>query len=685
LEDILTKWPAHADPLTANPRKIEVFLEDLIVQAQVTLLGEIDLDAPSNYHDCGFTIWELANFVFSKPVITNGLTNRISGPWRYPAVVAIWSVSQAQRLEDGTELWTTADLDARKRIVLAKTFSESIDLLHLENFDEKLLGMQHHIMLARFHAIIPTYAIENYASLIRRGTEFHYPPALVFSDITHSQVLSKAVTKLFEAKHELALDLISRSIDTIRYAADAGLPPRLTGALIDRRGYARPLLNKDSNHLPIVSLDETNGELYIKGKDNWICTDGSGNQIDTDSLPNLEIFIGKSGRRLLTILDPSDGYLLFNSEFDLIENKSIPATGCWIIWSPEVKFDEAILVTEALPIYSWPTWKMGYLNAQTRIQIELASGLIRTLGQRRSLELIESRIEYLTTRDGLPIFSKVPIISDGQVATALDVISGENLRLGPDDAPISRKTDGILNISLYAGLGRTKKIHGLLIPNFELLGDLSPLIKDEQRTIKISLPSQWSGPSQLTAFASNNSSKKFELFTGPDGTQYELALELRLLTWSIEFNAQDPEVMNSLGSFPVKTLGEVRRLVIHNAGDPAPMLHVLDKGKEIILTPRQRKHDALYDLETIRGAAASKEIRLKVYIRGREIPLISFISRDEKQPKNRMKSVNLQDLVSAALEKGIFSQEDWNAYDVQRKQTSMNLRYDLRRTRERTR
>ena len=338
-------WPAHAEQDKRNPILIEKELSRVIRQSQVTLLGEIDLDAQHSYAGADFSLRELATFAFSTDAIRGALAKWTIGNCHHPAIVAIWSVAQAQNLEDGKELWTTSNLDGSTLVHLPNAFSEAIAKLGLETFEENLDGMQRHMTLARLHAVIPTYALSKFVAHIKRGNSYHLSPRIILHEIQMAQDMSRAVQKLFEEKPELGLDLISRAIDTFRTGQEAGLPPRLHYALNKRGQGTVSTSNAPILEIPQVALDESRGELYIRSATSWDLINSKGENVNRDCLP-MDILIARNQNfDNLRILDPSLGYLVFNLNHELVENSSIPMAGGILLFSESVRFDMTVFAT----------------------------------------------------------------------------------------------------------------------------------------------------------------------------------------------------------------------------------------------------------------------------------------------------------------------------------------------------
>ena len=298
-------WPEHAEQDKRNAILIEQELSRVILQSQVTLLGEIDLDAIHSYAGANFSLRELATFAFSTDSIKGGLSKWTSGNCYHPAIIAIWSVAQAQNLEDGTELWTTSNLEGTPLVHLPSAFSESIAKLGLETFEDNLAGMQRHMTLARLHAVIPTYALGKFVSHIKRGSSYHLSPRIILHEIRIAQDMSRAVQKLFEEKPDLGIDLISRAVETFRTGQEAGLPPRLHAALSRRERGNVASSNAPILEIPQVALDESRGELYIRGPANWEITNIQGENVNRDSLPADIVFAQNQSFDNLKIMDPT--------------------------------------------------------------------------------------------------------------------------------------------------------------------------------------------------------------------------------------------------------------------------------------------------------------------------------------------------------------------------------------------
>ena len=676
------EWPATADQDQCNPILIERFMEKRIRDSQVTLLGEIDLDSIQSHGNANWSLRQLANYTFNTPLIRSALTKWTPGNCYHPAIVAVWTVAQAQNLEDGTELWTTSTLESNARIHLAQAFSESISKLGLETFEGQLDGMQKHMILARLHAVIPNYAIEKFTTHIRRGTSYHRPPKLILNDIVNAQDMSRAVQKLFEEKPELGLDLIDRSVQLVRHGNDAGLPPRLALALSEGLDHSKGIQNSPTIELPTVALDENSGELYIRGATGWTIQSEGNTEVNIERLPCENVLVQKTGFELFNLMDVSSGYLLFNQDLELADGRVLPNRGGIILFKESVTFNHTELTTESIDFFSWPGWKMAHFSSDSKFQITLPSGVIRSVISRGGLEIDENIAMYLQTKNRYSIFSKMPELLSGQIATSIDQLSRQRIEIGPKASPVSTKEFGALDINVYAGLGKSRRIRGLLLPGIGLSGDLSPMTKGEERELKIERPIGWTGPDSI--FIAHNEIGQRASFELSDGksNNFEIFVDVPKMNWSIEFEAQVPEILDSVTKYRIAQIKQIRRLVIHGLGNENPRILVKQGDKQTVLSGRARNEDSLYDMQVIQDSSHGNDIRLVVFLNGREIELAHFVSKQPAQVKQRMQTVtDLRELAAVAVERGVITESDWSSFEQERLRNSMLLRKSIRERR----
>ena len=676
------EWPASAVQDQCNPILIERFMEKRIKESQVTLLGEVDLDSIQSHGGANWSLRQLANYTFKTPLIRSALAKWTPGNCHHPAIVAVWTVAQAQNLEDGKELWTTSGLEPSARIHLAQAFSESISKLGLETFEGQLEGMQKHMILARLHAVIPNYAIEKFTTHVRRGTSYHRPPKLILSDIVNAQDMSRAVQKLFEEKPELGLDLIDRSVQLVRHGNDAGLPPRLALALSEGLDHSKGSHNSPTIELPVIALDENSGELYVRGATGWTVQSENNSEVNIERLPCESVRVQKIGFEPFKIMDINSGYLLFNQDLELSDERVLPNRGGIIVFKESVSFSYTELTTEVVDFFSWPGWRMAHFGHDSKFQITLPNGVIRSVVSRSGLEIVENVAMYLETKNRHSIFSKMPELLSGQIATSIDQISRQRIEIGPEASPVSTRLFGALDINIYAGLGKSRRIRGLLLPGIELSGDLSPMTKGEERQLKIVRPVGWKGPdSIIVSHHEVGARASFELSDGQSST-FEIFVDVPKLSWSIEFEGQVPDILDSSAKYRIAYIKQIKRLVIHGLVDQYPRLMARQGDKQTVLNGRPRNEDCLYDMQVIQDSSHGNDVRLIINLNGRQIELAHFISKQPSQEKRRMQTVtDMRELANIAIERGVISESDWESFEQERLRNSMLLRKSIRERR----
>ena len=674
-------WPEHAEQGKRNVVLIEQELSRIILQSQVTLLGEIDLDAKQSYATANLSLRELATFAFNTDSIKGALSKWTAGNCHHPAIIAIWAVAQAQNLEDGTELWTTSNLEGSSLVHLPNAFSEAISKLGLETFEDHLAGMQRHMTLARLHAVIPTYALGKFVTHIRRGSSYHLSPRLILHEIQVAQDMSRAVQKLFEEKPDLGLDLISRAVDTFRSGQEAGLPPRLHAALSKREQGNIASNNAPIIEIPQVALDESRGELYVRGSTNWELSNFLGASVNRDCLPPDSIFARNQNFDNLKIMDPSQGYLVFNLNYELIENSSVPMSGGILLFNDSVRVDVNVFATEAIEFFSWSGWKLAYLRAGSKLQITLASGVIRNLSSRGILEVINNTSQYLETKKEFPILFAKPRIAAGQIVTVIDHISKTRNSFGPEESEITGVETGPIHLTAYAGLGKSIEIKGLLIPGLKLTGNRSPLLKNEKRKIDLEIESGWTLPDSVIIVNDENFERQSFKILDIRDQEFEIFIDLPRLYWSIEFENETPELYDISAKFKINRLKGIRRIVLHGLGEQIPRLLFKQGTKQTVLNGKNRNQDSLYDVRIVQDAAQAQEASFEINLGGRELVLADFMLNLESPKKKKMQRVAIADLDVEALAKGIISEEDWNSYKAEQKINSIKLKNYFREKR----
>jgi hypothetical protein len=493
--------------------------------------------------------------------------------------------------------------------------------------------------------------------------------------------MSRAVQKLFEEKPELGLDLISRAVDTFRTGQEAGLPPRLHTALSMRERGNLATNNVPILEIPLVALDESRGELYLRGAASWEITNIQSESVNWDSLPEDIIFAQNQSFDNLKILDPTQGYLVFNLNYELVENSSVPMSGGILLFSDSVRVDESAFTTESIEFFSWSGWKLAYLRGGSKLQITLANGAIRNLSSRGALEVMIHASQYLETKKEFPIFFAKPQIAAGQIVTVIDHVKNSRTSYGPEQSEIVDVESGPIHLTVYAGLGKSLEVKGFLIPGLKLNGNLSPLLKNENRNLNLEIGEGWKVQNTI-AIASDETYERQPLkVSDSNGQDFEIFIDLPRLYWSIEFEDETPERYDVAARFKISKLKRIRRIVLHGLGDQTPRLLFKQSGKQTVLNGKLRNQDCLYDVQIVQDAAQAQAASFVINLGGVELVLADFLLNPEVPAKKKMQRVNLADLDVEALAKGVISEEEWNSFKEEQKKNSGKLKNYFREKR----
>jgi hypothetical protein len=666
----LIDWPE--DSPYRNRMSVEVFLKSRIVASQVTLLGELDLDENTDYHGIEVTLAQLANHVFEQDGFQKNLLASNEDRWGFPATIAIWAVSKQQQLKDGTELWSAAGLDQNRTAGLAVLFSKSIEMLGLETFSGKLRNTQHNLMLARLHSLIPNYAMSKYATMIKRSSSYNTPKEKILQEITTSQDISKAVSRLFDAKVDLGLDLIERSVKTIQTGKPAGLPLRITNALLN--GVATVKYQKKTNiaSYPVIRLDRDAAVLYISDNRKWELTDEMSQRVSLDPLPQSSLWIDRE--RNIQLLDLEHGYLLFNEDLRISDSKTLSRSG-WILWKKGVNFNKNQLTRDPMIFGNWKEWEFASYSNLDDLSISTLSGAEHLLKSRKPLQITTIPIPHVFFLDEFPVFSEMPIIPSGHTLSVIDNLTGESMKIEGEGATLSNKPYGIIDVSIYAGLGRAINIQGLVVPGLSITGLGKSLFPQEKRIAKFFAPEGWQADNEIeinSKFATGISLRS------PDSIDWQLKVDLRPVTWSFRIRGLEPSHHDNTVVFPYSKIKDFSAVVLHNVVGEAPRIMLKDDSRgATVLVGNARESDVLYDLKPVRDIL-SKKFQLLLNDAGREFIIADFNDVHENREE---KTKDLRDLAKLASKRWENFAEQWDEYVLNQRKESQELLKRLRNRR----
>ena len=678
--NIRLSWPESAEPGKQFPPSIESFLKNEITRKQITLIGELDLIEPTSYADIGWSLLDLANYLVSKPIIKTTLTDTrtwSNGIWPYPSTLAIWSVGHAQTAKDGTKLWELDGYSTTQKAKLAELFSWSIKALGLESFEGELENAQRYVQLARIHAMIPDFAIERYCEIINRGVNFSRPKAQILNEIVSDNVISKSVARLFSGNPTIGLDLIERSFNFVAYGHQIDLPDRIKSRLSNRGVRKRKVARVSS--FPKVIFVEWDRNIEIRSAPSWKLEDSSGRIVDSQNVPSRTVFTTDGTSERIELLNPNLGFLLFDEDGNLTDNRYLPNGGGFFLWNSKVQLLSEIPHLD--PGYiagdEWSDWQYTYFQSLNRLDI-LIDGLgEKSFVQRKSLAVEIEEVPHLMNADRQPVFTSYPFVTEKQFLKITDNLLGEQWVLDNRVGPIRDDSGGEIDLTLSAGLGKSKNFRGLVIPGIEIIGLANALRKDETRKVTIKFPFEWkvkfpsaqADKSEVNLSIEGKTDNPIPMIrvSDPKGAEYLIGIDVPILSWSIEYKNRENVMVASELNHGIDDRKFIQALILHEVDDYVPMLKV----GEVFVTGRKRGRDVRYDLRFLQEEIRDESTVVSISWNYENLELISF----RKIPiKQFIVIKDLRELGDAAVKADVISLEEWQEYQASKARESRILK-----------
>jgi hypothetical protein len=664
----LIDWPKGFHK--RNRADIDRWLEAEIRDANKTLLGEIDLFIPRDYFGISASYFELASSVFSEP----GYQSKISleeGAISYAASTAVWTVGTQQHLGDGKGLFNSSGLNAQKSSALAVKFNKSIQHLGLEGFGAKILKEQPNLTLARLHAVLPNYALAKYRDLLRREMKHHKNKQEIFNAITESEDISKSVTRLFAAKPDLGLDLLDRSIKSIETGISVGLPSRISAFLHEGGEKVVRGLRRLVDETPSVRFDPSLESIYSFRNSKWHICNEAGAEVNTDELPD-EVIFAKNAQRVEQILDPTRGFLIFDSKNEMVVSGALPKMG-WLLWNQELSLDfDATPGLTRLPeaLSNWRGWRyIQFVDCQV-IRLGRKNGESIELVSRNSLDIPFETIAGLSFLDDFPVFNVMPEVPQGFNVQIIDNISHRISRIDGDGGKISELHCGLVDVSVYAGLGRAKEFQGVYLPGVSVKSEIYSLLPGASRKIQIAASEGWLGPSEVELHSAKPT--KFSV-KDPTGATWEITAKAPVIEWSVRPAGKSVVKQESTFKYSVPTFSKIPEVVIHNV-----------IGQEVTLTLDEAEKQGRPISASIRGTDYHFDLRpfheitsdsfwFTLKTRTGNYKVLEF----RNQVRNKEK-IGLHNLLENWVELSIENQKEWQNYINQSRLESIERRNQRR-------
>jgi hypothetical protein len=676
-----TEWPESSPPELANPKAIEKFLNDEISNKQVALVGELDLRESTSYAGLDWSLYDLANYLANKNIIKNSLTQEKMASWNYPATLAIWSVGKAQSAEDGNKLWDLPGYTPSQLANLATMFSRSIEIMELATFEGELLGAQRHVQLARIHAMIPDFAATRYSEIIHRAVKYNQSKLQIFHQVVGDTIISKGVQRLFSARQDIGLDLIERSFNYLAYGYELDLPDRLKSKL-NREGIQKQS-KKRLVSFPSVYFQEHLGGFEIRDGETWAIVDEAGNAINNNRIPETNIYAVKDSTEKILIFDKSEGYFIFDSKGALTYGSALPADGGFLIWHNKVKIKSDLDHLDFGYLPMWEEWNFTYFQDVSELVLEMPSGASKVFSARKFLSVKDFKVPNLLDKNGNPVYSAYPEISDVQYLKMTDHLNDTQIELNQHLGPVIDDLGGDINLTISSGLGKSRTWVGLVIPGIQVTG-----LENSQRIganvhASLKLPPDWKFILPSTSEGQSKSSVNIEVRSDQEALlfkvcnsrndEYFMGLEIPVLSWSVEFSAKESVTVATSLRVGISERKLVRALILHNVNEYIPVV----MAGEIPVIGRRRGSDVRYDLRILSDMKIDNEHPVSMKWNYENLDLITFV----RPQSTKLQAVDPKNFALDAIAKGLFTQGDWDSYQADTKKQSHDLRMALRRQR----
>ncbi len=673
-------WPESASPGTQFPPSIEGFLRAEITRRQISLVGELDLVEPTVYAGIGWSLLDLANYLVSKPIIRSTLTDSSTwsnGIWPYPATLAIWSVGHAQTAKDGTKLWELDGYSSTQKTKLAELFFQSIGALGLETFEGELEKAQKYVQLARIHAMIPDFAIDRYSEIINRGVKYNRPKKQILNEVTTDALISKGVQRLFSGNPNIGLDLIERSFNYLAYGYYIDLPERIKSRL-SKEVIKKSKISRSIN-FPQVKFVEWERSIEVRGVSGWRLEDKFGNALDNRDIPATEVFTCNQNSERIELLNPKHGFLIFDLDGNLTDSRYLPSDGGFLLWHSATSLLSEIphLDPGYISGTTWQDWQYTFFQSLPSLKIQLFDGETRFLTERKSVELKVSPVSHLVNANRDSVFMDYPRIEEKQFLKVTNNLTGDQWNIDDSIGAILNGPGGEIDVTVSAGLGKSKTYRGLVIPGIRVRGLESALKQDERRKIlinfspdwKVTFPIDMSGRSEVTIDLIGDPKEQIPMLkvTDPAGAEHFVGIEVPILSWSVEYRDRENAMVASELKHKIEDRRHVQALILHEVDDYVPVLKV----GESFVTGRKRGRDVRYDLRFLQEEKREVSTVISISWNYEELDLISFRHIPTRQS---FVIKDLRDLPEAALKAGTISLESWTAYQASKSRESRDLK-----------
>jgi hypothetical protein len=248
---------------------------------------------------------------------------------------------------------------------------------------------------------------------------------------------------------------------------------------------------------------------------------------------------------------------------------------------------------------------------------------------------------------------------------------------------VVNEVGGEIDMTISSGLGKSKRWTGLVVPGIQLIGLDNAIRVGVTKAITLKLPNSWKFTyplnfaelSEATVNVEAKANIQPQVFKLRNSGQEEffMGLEIPILSWSIEFTNKESVTVASSLRVNIPERASVRAIILHGVGGYVPHL----RSGDVSIPGRKRGNDVRYDLRLLADIRSDIDSSVELTWNYETIQLVTF----QKNESKRLKTVDIEALASAVIEKGFFSQDDWDNYRRETAKESAGLRSMLLRQR----
>jgi hypothetical protein len=389
--------------------------------------------------------------------------------------------------------------------------------------------------------------------------------------------------------------------------------------------------------------------------------------------------VSKEASGRIEIFNPAAGYLIFDNEGYLTDPRYLPNAGGFLLWNQTVELISQIpnLDPGYISGAGWEEWQYSYFQDLSLLEIKLAGGQVRLLTQRKSLPIHLSPVAHLVTSERDSVFSEYPILMEPQFIKVTDNLTGNQWSLDGELGPIIESIGGAVDLTLSAGLGKSRTCKGLVIPGIQVIGLNAALKLEEKRQATIIFPEGWvvtfplefTGINRCSISLIGDTSGEIVIIRvrDPLGIEHILGVKVPILRWSVEYRDRENEMVATELKHKLEDRKQIQALILHEIDEYVPILKVGEVSK----IGKRRGQDVRYDLRFLQDERRQEDTVISVTWNYETLNLISFRRVPTKQS---LRIKDFKDLLNASIQADLFTLESWAEYQTSKMKESQTLK-----------